>query len=160
MLEACLVGKLVDGPSEGVKAPPKMSSPALLPPPVLPPIKVKPAAPTMDFFQTETKLTVNIYTKRKGLERQNVIVDNTGETLRVTVMMSEEIFLLNMKLTSLVDLSNVIRIGASSGKIELDLTKSTPGRWKSLGTPLDKHLWFGLLKDVKETFREWRVVRV
>ena len=120
MMEACLVGKLVDGPSEEVKAPPKMSGPALLPPPgaesetretemspsdrffnrittvcsgfcagkiilsrcslssriayksnlkslfppVLPPIKVKPAAPTMDFFQTETKLTVNIYTKR------------------------------------------------------------------------------------------------
>ena len=31
---------------------------------VLPPIPVKPAAPTMDFFQTDTKLTVNIYTKR------------------------------------------------------------------------------------------------
>merc|ERR1719192_1182323 len=131
MLEACLVGKLVDGPSEEVMAPPpKMSSP-----PVLPPIKVKPAAPTMDFFQTETKLTVNIYTKRKGLERQNVIVENEGETLGVTVMMSDEIFLLNMKLTGLVDLTNVIRIGASSGKIELDLTKSTPGRWKSIGTP-------------------------
>ena len=107
-----------------------------------------------------------------------MIVDNTGETLRVTVMMSDEIFLLNMKLTSRVNLTNVIRIGASSGKIELDLTKSTPGRWKSLGTPLDKHLWFGLLKvclnmsiefgfllirdvqDVEETYRDWRVVRV
>ena len=33
MLEACLVGKLVDGPSEEVMPPPKMSGPALLPPP-------------------------------------------------------------------------------------------------------------------------------
>ena len=73
-----------------------------------------------------------------------MIVDNAGETLRVSVTLSEEMFLLNVRLTSPVDLSNVIRIGASSGKIEIDLTKSTPGRWKSLGTPLDKHLWFGL----------------
>ena len=72
-----------------------------------------------------------------------MIVDNAGETLRVSVTLSEEMFLLNVRLTSPVDLSNVIRIGASSGKIEIDLTKSTPGRWKSLGTPLDKHLWFG-----------------
>ena len=73
-----------------------------------------------------------------------MIVDNEGETLRVSVTLSEELFLLNVRLTSPVNLSNLIRIGASSGKIELDLTKSTPGRWKSLGTPLDKHLWFGL----------------
>ena len=34
MLEACLVGKLVDGPSEEVMPPPpKMTGPALLPPP-------------------------------------------------------------------------------------------------------------------------------
>ena len=75
-----------------------------------------------------------------------MIVDNAGETLRVSVMMSEEIFLLNLKLAGRVNLPTVIRIGASSGKIEIDLTKSTPGRWKSLGTPLDKHLWFGLGK--------------
>ena len=33
MMEACLVGKLVDGPSEELLPPPKISSPALLPPP-------------------------------------------------------------------------------------------------------------------------------
>ena len=61
----------------------------------------------------------------------------------MSVTMFEEMFLLNVKLAAPVNLSAVIRIGSSSGKIELDLTKSTPGRWKSLGTPLDKHLWFG-----------------
>ena len=75
-----------------------------------------------------------------------MIVENEGETLGVSVTLAEEIFLLNVRLTSPVNLSTVIRIGASSGKIEIDLTKSTPGRWKSLGTPLDKHLWFGLRK--------------
>ena len=72
-----------------------------------------------------------------------MIVDNTGGSLRVSVTMFEEMFLLNVKLAAPVNLSAVIRIGSSSGKIELDLTKATPGRWKSLGTPLDKHLWFG-----------------
>ena len=31
---------------------------------VLPPIPSKPPTPTMDYFQTDNKITINIYTKR------------------------------------------------------------------------------------------------
>ena len=31
---------------------------------VLPPIPSKPPTPSMDYFQTDTKITINIYTKR------------------------------------------------------------------------------------------------
>ena len=43
----------------------------------------------------------------------------------------------------LVESSNVVRAGETSGKIEIDLKKSSPGRWPSLGSPLENHLRFG-----------------
>ena len=53
-----------------------------------------------------------------------------------------------MQLCMKVDLSTVLRIGPSSGKIEVDLVKCVASRWQGLGQPLDHHLWFGLVKVI------------
>jgi len=158
LLEACLVGKLVESlSSESIQVPEK-PLPTLPPPPVLPPIPSKPAAPTMDYFQTELKLTLNIYTKRKGLKRQNVIIDNEVNGFKVTVFLpQQEVFVVHMKLTNPVNSKFKLRVGEMSGKIEIDLEKSIKQRWQSIGSPLDKHLWFGQRKDHVDTWRQWMV---
>ena len=129
---------------------------------VLPPISSKPPSPTMDHFQTDTKLTVNIYTKRKGLTRHQVTVDSTSDTLRVLVLLpdTKEAFLVHLKLYSGVVASPVLRVGASSGKVEVELLKESPGRWASAGSGLEQHLWCGPATDLEELYRPWRLARL
>lgn len=161
LLEACLVGKLVDGPEP--KKPTKPATEFLTPIPVLPPIPSKPPTPSMDFFQTDSKMTLNIYTKRKGLNKDCVTVDNCGEVVKVLVNLSqdEELgFIVHLRLAARVDTKVVLRVGASSGKVELDLVKERHERWPGLGTGLDSHLWCGQLKDISVTYRPWVVREV
>jgi len=130
----------------------------LPPPPVLPPIPAKPAIPTTDFFQTSQKITINIYTKRKGLSKENVIVDNTSVAVRISIFLPDnEGFVYNMHLNKPVESSAILRVGSSSGKVEIDLTKSEADRWQGIGAPLDQHLWFGKLKDMPIVYRSWTV---
>jgi len=158
LLEACLVGKLVEGPSSEPEQVPEKQMPTLAPPSVLPPIPSKPASPTMDYFQTEQKLTLNIYTKRKGLKRHSVIIDNEESGFKVTVFLpQQEVFIVHMKLANPVNSKFKMRVGEMSGKIEIDLEKSIKQRWQSIGNPLEKHLWFGQRKDHVDTWRQWSV---
>jgi len=155
LLEACLVGKLVDTPSEPV---PVVEKTFLPPPSVLPPIPAKPAIPTTDFFQTSQKITINIYTKRKGLSKENIIVDNTSVAVRISIFLPDnEGFVYNMHLNKPVESSAILRVGSSSGKVEIDLTKIEADRWQGIGAPLDQHLWFGKLKDMPIVYRSWTV---
>merc|ERR1719393_700721 len=106
--------------------PPKPPAPSLPPPtPVLPPIPSKPPTPSMDYFQTDTKITINIYTKRKGLTKDDVIVDSAAGVLRVlTYLPHHQLFLVHLQLAEAVLAQvAVVRVGATSGKIELDLAK-------------------------------------
>mgnify|MGYP001217179137 FL=1 len=97
----------------------------------------------MDHFQTDTKITINIYTKRKGLTKQNVIVDNEETKLRALVYLDHnEVFLVHLDLCEKVASSCVVRVG-QSGKVEIDLEKSSKQRWRILGNPREKHLWCG-----------------
>ena len=73
-----------------------------------------------------------------------MIIDNHQDTIRVVVLLPlEEMFTLHLKLSGRVESSSVVRAGETSGKIEIDLKKSSPGRWPSLGSPLEHHLRFG-----------------
>ena len=61
----------------------------------------------------------------------------------------KEAFVFHMQLHMKVEVSSVLRIGSSSGKVEIDLVKSIPGRWQGLGNPLEHHLWFGSAQVVE-----------
>merc|ERR1712080_760425 len=52
-----------------------------------------------------------------------------------------------------------LKVGLS-GKIEVDLTKCLAGRWPSLGTGLDKHLWLGPVLDLDLEYRSWTAASV
>lgn len=156
LLEACLVGKLVEGPA------PITALPSPPPPPtkpVLPPIPTKPPAPTLDFFQTDNRVTINIYTKRKCLTQSQVTVDCNQDTLKARILLpdSAEAFLVHLQLTAKVEQEIRLKVG-SSGKIELGLTKCVAGRWPSLGSGLDKHLWYGPAIQLDLIYRSWTVV--
>merc|ERR1719499_2349361 len=62
-----------------------------------------------------------------------------------------------MKLLHLVKNSCKLRIVGSGGKIEIDLEKIEKKRWLNIGTPLDKHLYFGDRKDHVDSYRMWTV---
>jgi len=155
LLEACLVGKLVDDPPpSAVKEPPPIT------PPVLPPIPSKPAPPSMDFFQTDQKITINIYTKRKGIRRDNVIIDNTQDqnNLKILVYLPDkEAFVVHIHLFAEVEPTSSVRVGSSSGKVEVDLNKYKPQKWQGLGNPLENHLWYGSVQDFPVAYRDWTV---
>ncbi|XP_023330321.1 cytochrome b5 reductase 4 isoform X2 [Eurytemora carolleeae] len=165
MLSSCLVGKLVEGPAPHL-APPV--PPILLdedqtdnpsPISVIPPIAVRPV-PTYDFFQTDNKLTINIYTRRKGLTKENFIVDNFLHSVRIVCLFPDKTgFMFHHELSDRVLGSIAVRVG-SGGKLELDLVKQTPSRWQNLGKPLELDSWFGNIQDMKLTYRKYTVTRV
>jgi len=157
MLGSCLVGKLVEG-----DALLESTSKSDLPAPVIPPIvrPTGPVPPTTDYIQTVDKLTINIYTKRKGLSSDQVIVDNCSSSIRiVTYLLDGTGYIVNYQLYSEVKPEVKVRVGAS-GKVEVMLTKIAPARWLGVGKPLDKHKWFGKVEELALTYRKWRIVEV
>ena len=79
--------------------------------------------------------------------KENIILDNTQDSLRIIVFLpGKEAFVFHMQLHMKVEMSTVLRIGASSGKVEVDLVKCEASRWQGLGQPLEHHLWFGKLQ--------------
>jgi len=159
LLEACLVGKLVDDPAPVSPLSSRDKQLFVPPTPVLPPIPTKPPTPSVDFFQTESKITINIYSKRKGITKESIIIDNDEERVKIHVMLpGKEAFIYHMRLHKAVKKQIVFRVGSSSGKIEVDLLKYTQERWQSLGSPLENHLWFGPLKDLQISYRKWKVL--
>ena len=113
----------------------------------------------------------------KGLARENIIIDNTQQSLRILIYLpGKEAFILHLQLHMKVESSTTIRIGSSSGKVEVDLLKCEPLKWQGLGSPLDNHLWFGptqvlvlilklrvdisCWKDLALTYRDWTVTSI
>ena len=112
---------------------------------------------------------------RKGLTKDNVIVDLDAGVVRVqTYLPHHQLFLIHLQLAEAVRAqAATVRVGATSGKIEVDLAKESGQRWRTLGTPLDRHLWCGdrkvntapyclcaltiTLQDVPVTYRPWTV---
>ena len=83
------------------------------------------------------------------MKKHNVILDNDGEKLKITTILPQsEVFVVHIDLDNPVLEKWVIRVGESSGKIEVDLEKRDKLRWQSLGSPLEHHLWFGLRKVI------------
>ena len=81
---------------------------------------------------------------RKGIGKENIILDNTQDSLKIiTYLPGKEVFVFHMRLHMTVESSSTLRVGSSSGKVEIDLFKSKQQKWQGLGTPLENHLWFG-----------------
>ena len=89
------------------------------------------------------------YYYRKGIGKENIILDNTQESIRILVFLpNKEAFVIHRKHYKKVELTASLRVESSSGKIEVDLTKCEPNIWPDLGEPTGQHNWFGSIQVI------------
>jgi cytochrome-b5 reductase len=131
MLSACLIGKVVEGPLL-----PPLPRSAIAPSPakavpVMPPIvgTASDAKPAMDYFQTEDRLTINIFTRRTGgvVGPEDVIVDSDPEQKKLRILTrlpGGMVYLVHFVLPGRLASILGVRVTAG-GKIEIDLGKKT-----------------------------------
>jgi cytochrome-b5 reductase len=133
MLSACLIGKLVAGP---------LLPPAPFPPPVTPPKLVMPPIgetsstnngkpPAIDYFQTEDRLTVNIFTRRGGgvVRPEDVVVDASSEEQRLRILSQlpgGQGHLVHYRLPGRLRAILAVRV-TTGGKVEVDLGEQQRG---------------------------------
>ncbi|OCT78306.1 cytochrome b5 reductase 4 [Xenopus laevis] len=99
----------------------------------------KESNPRYDWFQTESLVTITVYTKMKNICSELVIVDLLENTLRGELIIGDYSYLLLSELSHTVQKDIEVKINAKSGKIEITMKKKDPVLWKSLGQPLDGH---------------------
>ncbi|XP_069503185.1 cytochrome b5 reductase 4 [Ambystoma mexicanum] len=98
--------------------------------------------PRYDWFQTDSALTVAVYTKLKHLESEMVTVDLVGSTLRAEIIIEDYSYLLHLKLSHTVLEKVTVNITRNVGKAEIVLQKKDKVSWAQLGQPLDSHVSF------------------
>jgi cytochrome-b5 reductase len=154
---------------KGDDASKEISSPSatVLPvPPPAPPVFIAPvisnasapvAAPTFDWFQSDTKITINIYSKRRLLRMENFIIDNFLTSFRVICYFADNTgYIFHHNLGQGVKSEYTTRL-SEQGKLEITLVKDLPGRWQTLGSSADDHAVFNNIKNLGMRYRKYRV---
>ena len=94
--------------------------------PVIPPIGTR--VPTFNWHQTDSTLTISVYTRRPEISAENVISEIGGEQdrIQILVMIPEEhreewIFQIAFKLADKIGVAEPpkVNVGSTSGKIEI-----------------------------------------
>ncbi|KAJ1151221.1 hypothetical protein NDU88_004008 [Pleurodeles waltl] len=118
----------------------------------------KDSPPRYDWFQTETAVTVAIYTKQKDLESEFVTVDLEGSILRADILIGNYSNLLYLDLDHAVREEINVNITGIVGKIEIVLQKQDKVTWAKLGQPLDSHDSFIKRTDRGLFFRKCKLI--
>ncbi|NXI45323.1 NB5R4 reductase, partial [Galbula dea] len=92
-----------------------------------------------DWFQTDSSVTIVIYTKQKNMNAELVIVDCQDKQLRGEIIMDEHSFLVEVDLDHAVQEDITVNISEKVGKVEISLKKKEKIHWKMLGQPLESH---------------------
>ncbi|XP_019508062.1 PREDICTED: cytochrome b5 reductase 4 isoform X3 [Hipposideros armiger] len=98
-----------------------------------------PISPSYDWFQTESLVTIIIYTKQKGMNLDSVIVDYQYDSFRAETIIKDHSYLIHMELFREIQEDFSVRVVANVGKIEIDLKKKEHTSWKHLGRALENH---------------------
>ncbi|XP_053557171.1 cytochrome b5 reductase 4-like [Bombina bombina] len=114
--------------------------------------------PRYDWFQTDSTVTVVIYTKQKNIFSESVIVDHQENILRVESMLVNYSYLLFLELNHVVTKEITVHCTGKTGKIELVLLKEDPFVWKMLGQPLEGHKTFVKISSRGFYYRKCRLV--
>ncbi|NWU14667.1 NB5R4 reductase, partial [Cephalopterus ornatus] len=102
-----------------------------------------------DWFQTDSLITVVIYTKQKDMNAELVIVDCQDKRLRGEIIMDDYSYLVEVDLDHTVSEEVAVNIAEKIGKVEIILKKKDNIHWKMLGQPWECHNTF-----IKRTNRE------
>ncbi|XP_014733310.1 PREDICTED: cytochrome b5 reductase 4 isoform X2 [Sturnus vulgaris] len=163
MLKECLVGRMAVKPI----AAPKEVSPTVSEDKkqlngVLPEKKVlassKDLTPSYDWFQTESLITIVIYTKQKDMNAELVIVDCQDKQLRGEIIIDDHSYLVEVDLDHAVSEDVAVNIAEKVGKVEIILNKKDNIHWKMLGQPLEGHNTFIKRTDRGLFYRKCKLV--
>lgn len=92
--------------------------------------------PRYDWFQTDSTVTVVIYTKQKSVSSEMVTVDYQENILRGEITVGDFSYLLLIELSHTIE-DIAVCSSSSSGKIEVILQKEDHKAWKNLGQSLE-----------------------
>ncbi|NXW91284.1 NB5R4 reductase, partial [Alopecoenas beccarii] len=106
-----------------------------------------------DWFQTDSLITIVIYTKQKDLNAELVIVDCQDKRLRGEIIIDDHSYLVECETFYLL-----VNITEKVGKVEIILKKKHNIHWKMLGQPLENHNTFIKRMDRGLFYRKCKLV--
>uniref|UniRef100_A0A8C9HCH7 Cytochrome b5 reductase 4 n=1 Tax=Piliocolobus tephrosceles TaxID=591936 RepID=A0A8C9HCH7_9PRIM len=101
--------------------------------------KEGPSYPSYDWFQTNSLVTIAIYTKQKDINLDSIIVDHQDDSFRAETIIKDFLYLIHIGLSHEVQEDFSVRVVESVGKIEIVLKKKENTSWDFLGHPLENH---------------------
>ena len=97
------------------------------------------SSPSYDWFQTESSVTIVVYTKQKNISLDSVIVDLQDDSSRADAVIKDHSYLVHVGLSHEVQENFSVRVIENVGKIEIVLQKKESVSWQCLGDHLEKH---------------------
>uniref|UniRef100_A0A667GJ73 Cytochrome b5 reductase 4 n=1 Tax=Lynx canadensis TaxID=61383 RepID=A0A667GJ73_LYNCA len=105
------------------------------------------SSPSYDWFQTDSSVTIVIYTKQKDINLDSVIVDHQDDSFRAEILIKDYSYIIHVELSHEIEEDFSVRVVENVGKIEIVLKKKENASWKRLGHPLENHNSLILRKD-------------
>ncbi|NXP32488.1 NB5R4 reductase, partial [Leiothrix lutea] len=111
-----------------------------------------------DWFQTDSLITIVIYTKQKDMNAELVTVDCQDKQLRGEIIMDDHSYLVEVDLECAVSEDVAVNIAEKVGKVEIILNKKDNIHWKRLGQPCEGHNTFIKRTDRGLFYRKCKLV--
>ncbi|NXG06093.1 NB5R4 reductase, partial [Sakesphorus luctuosus] len=111
-----------------------------------------------DWFQTDSLITIVIYTKQKDMNAELVIVDCEDKRLRGEIIVDGYSYLVQVDLDHAVSEEVAVNIAEKVGKVEIILKKKDNIHWKMLGQPCEGHNTFIKRTDRGLFYRKCKLV--
>ncbi|XP_053795750.1 cytochrome b5 reductase 4 isoform X1 [Vidua chalybeata] len=164
MLKECLVGRMAVKPVAAAKeissavSEDKKQLNGVLPEKKVLAASAKDLSPSYDWFQTDSLITIVIYTKQKDMNADLVIVDCQDKQLRGEIIMDDHSYLVEVDLDHAVSEDVTVNIAEKVGKVEIILNKKDNVHWKMLGQPCEGHNTFIKRTDRGLFYRKCKLI--
>uniref|UniRef100_A0ABI7X7G1 Cytochrome b5 reductase 4 n=1 Tax=Felis catus TaxID=9685 RepID=A0ABI7X7G1_FELCA len=116
------------------------------------------SSPSYDWFQTDSSVTIVIYTKQKDINLDSVIVDHQDDSFRAEILIKDYSYIIHVELSHEIEEDFSVRVVENVGKIEIVLKKKENASWKRLGHPLENHNSLIPRKDTGLYYRKCRLI--
>ncbi|XP_030654099.1 cytochrome b5 reductase 4 isoform X2 [Nomascus leucogenys] len=162
MLKECLVGRMAIKPAvlKDYREEEKKVLNGMLPKSQVTDTLAKegPSYPSYDWFQTDSLVTIAIYTKQKDINLDSIIVDHQNDSFRAETIIKDYLYLIHIGLSHEVQEDFSVRVVESVGKIEIVLKKKENTSWDFLGHPLKNHNSLIPRKDTGLYYRKCQLI--
>ncbi|NWU78313.1 NB5R4 reductase, partial [Onychorhynchus coronatus] len=158
MLKECLVGRMAVKPIAAPKGELKFKYVLICPKKLYIFLLLYFLFYSYDWFQTDSLITVVIYTKQKDMSAELVIVDCQDKRLRGEIIMDDYSYLVEVDLDHAVSEEVAVNIAEKIGKVEIILKKKDNIHWKMLGQPWGCHNTFVKRTDREVFYRKCKLV--